>query len=360
MKHACASSVHDLQSRQRSARTLALARGVAFAALCAMVPLSSGAFAQSTPYYDRAIEASGISVVPTATPGLYAIDFKVRVANSSGTTLDMSVDASVSVNGVVVDSSYLSIGGPGTGGITSGGVGTGGSGPYVSGCLSQTCDGCPAQLGAIDPFCASMDTPNSFGLLCRCLYTFPWGTGPGLAFAIQPGDTIQVHLDAAAGAVIDADQLNDTADFQFSGIVQYCTAGTSSNGCVPAISGSGLPSLSASSFMISVANVEGARQGLLFYGISGRAAAPWGPGSTSLLCVKSPTQRMGVQFTGGNSGACNGTLVEDFIGFTSTHPSALGTPLFPGTVVDAQAWYRDPVAVKTTNLSDALEFTLLP
>jgi hypothetical protein len=69
---------------------------------------------------------------------------------------------------------------------------------------------------------------------------------------------------------------------------------------------------------------------------------------------------MGVQSTGGSVGACNGTLVADFIGFSSTHPSALGNPFVPGTVVDVQAWYRDPAAVKTTNLSDALEFTLLP
>ena len=36
--------------------------------------------------------------------------------------------------------------------------------------------------------------------------------------------------------------------------------------------------------------VEGQKQGLLFYGLQGGQAQPWGSG-TSFLCVKSPTQR---------------------------------------------------------------------
>jgi hypothetical protein len=144
-------------------------------------------------------------------------------------------------------------------------------------------------------------------------------------------------------------------------VTTYCTAGTSTNGCVPAISATGTASASSTSgFTISVANVEGQKQGLLFYGVSGQASAPWGVGGTSFLCVKSPTQRMGTQSSGGTTGACDGTIAQDWLAYVAANPSALGAPFSAGAVVNAQAWYRDPPAVKTTNLSDGLEFTLLP
>ena len=156
-------------------------------------------------------------------------------------------------------------------------------------------------------------------------------------------------------------QFINVFDFGSSGPVTYCTAGVSTNGCVPAISGSGTPSVAASSgFTISVANVEGAKLGLLFYGINGRASSNWGSGGTSFLCVKTPTQRMGSANSGGTAGLCDGTISEDWLAYIAAHPGALGAPFSAGAVVNAQGWYRDPPAVKTTNLSDGLEFTLVP
>jgi hypothetical protein len=141
----------------------------------------------------------------------------------------------------------------------------------------------------------------------------------------------------------------------------YCTAGTSTHGCVPSISATGVASVSASSgFVIDIANVEGMKQGLIFYGISGQKSTPWGTGGTSFLCVKAPTQRMPGQGSGGTIGLCDGTLSTDWLDFIATHPTATGNPFSAGVVVDAQGWYRDPPAVKTTNLSDALEFMTVP
>ncbi len=141
----------------------------------------------------------------------------------------------------------------------------------------------------------------------------------------------------------------------------YCTAGTTSNGCVPSISGSGTASASASSgFTISVANVEGQRSGLLFYGINGAVAATWGTGGNSVLCVKNPTQRMGSQSSGGTVGGCDGVLAEDWNAYRFTNSGALGNPYAGGELVWAQAWFRDPPAVKTTNLSNALQFVVCP
>ncbi|MBL8802203.1 MAG: VCBS repeat-containing protein [Planctomycetes bacterium] len=147
-----------------------------------------------------------------------------------------------------------------------------------------------------------------------------------------------------------------------SGGVVYCTAGTTTNGCTPSITGSGLALASATSgFTLTVANVEGQRAGLIYYGLSGRAALPWGSGGTSLICVKVPTQRMTASTSsGGTFGACDGVLSEDWRAFLATHPSASGNPLQAGVQVNAQGWFRDPPAVKSTNLSNALEFVVLP
>jgi hypothetical protein len=144
-------------------------------------------------------------------------------------------------------------------------------------------------------------------------------------------------------------------------ISTYCTAGTSTNGCVPAIGYSGSPSVSASSgFTLTVANVPGQKAGIFFYGINGQVAFPWATGSTSWFCVKSPTQRMSVQASGGTLNSCTGALAEDWLAFVAANPTALGQPFAAGNVVNAQGWYRDPAAPKTTNTTDALEFALVP
>jgi hypothetical protein len=148
-----------------------------------------------------------------------------------------------------------------------------------------------------------------------------------------------------------------------SGPVSFCTSGTSTNGCVPAISANAQPSASlAGNCTISVANVEGQKSGLIFYGIDNTGFAPlaWGTGSTSFLCVKPPTQRMIFQSSGGSIGACDGSLTQDVHAFLGGNPAALGQPFAAGGKMFAQAWYRDPQAVKTTNLSNALELTFLP
>jgi hypothetical protein len=144
--------------------------------------------------------------------------------------------------------------------------------------------------------------------------------------------------------------------------VVYCTAGTTTNGCVPSISGTGTPSATAAAgFTLDVANVEGQKQGLFFYGVSGPTASPWGSGGTSFLCVKSPTQRMGAQDSLGTAGLCDGAYSQDWNTYRfNSSPTAVGQPFAAGNTVWAQAWFRDPPAVKTTNLSDGLEFVLQP
>ncbi|MBM3988059.1 MAG: hypothetical protein FJ294_08915 [Planctomycetes bacterium] len=141
----------------------------------------------------------------------------------------------------------------------------------------------------------------------------------------------------------------------------YCTAGLTSSFCFADLTASGVASASATSgFVLTATQVEGNRLGLIFYGITGRNAAPWSTNNSSFLCVKSPVQRTLAQNSGGSSDTCQGVLTIDWNAFRATRPTALGNPFVSGQLVQAQAWFRDPAAPGTTNLSDGLEFTVRP
>jgi hypothetical protein len=140
----------------------------------------------------------------------------------------------------------------------------------------------------------------------------------------------------------------------------YCTPGTTSGGCLATISGTGTPSTtSGSGYQLVVNNVEGQRSGLIFYGISGQQAVPWGFGGSSFLCVKPPTQRGLTQNSGGTLFVCNGALSMDWNAFVAT-PGVLAFGAPAGTIIQAQGWFRDPPSVKSTSLSNAWEFRVCP
>jgi hypothetical protein len=175
---------------------------------------------------------------------------------------------------------------------------------------------------------------------------------------IQAPGIVRIRLTESNGD--DAWIYDDLTCAQGNPVVTFCTSGTTTNGCVPSIAGTGVPSgSSGSGFTISVSSVEGVKQGLLFYGINNTGFTPvaWGP-STSFLCVKSPTQRSFAQNTGGTVGQCNGSLTLDWNAFVAANPGVLGSPFSPGQHVFAQGWFRDPPSPKTTMLSNALDFTL--
>ena len=143
--------------------------------------------------------------------------------------------------------------------------------------------------------------------------------------------------------------------------VPYCTGGTTTNGCVASINATNNPSLTqAQSCIVNVTNVEGQKSALMFYGIMGAQVVPWGAGNTSLLCVKPPTQRSQGLNTGGTVNTCNGTLAWNWDAFQAANPGAVGNPWTLGEKAWVQAWFRDPTAVKTTNLSNAVELTYQP
>jgi len=145
--------------------------------------------------------------------------------------------------------------------------------------------------------------------------------------------------------------------------VVYCTAGTTSIGCLASITASANPSVSlAHACILTTSNVEGLKSGILFYGINntGFTPLPWALGSTSLLCVKHPTQRTPIQNSGGTFSTCNGSYVLDWNAYQAANPLSLGNPWSVAEKVYVQAWFRDPIAVKATNLSNAVEMSYVP
>ncbi|MBL8802458.1 MAG: immunoglobulin domain-containing protein [Planctomycetes bacterium] len=142
----------------------------------------------------------------------------------------------------------------------------------------------------------------------------------------------------------------------------YCTAGTTTSGCNALLGANTQPNVAHSAGLVLTASgVEGQKQGLVFYGLdnSGFTPAPWGTG-TSWLCVKAPTQRTPNVATGGTAGACDGVITLDWDAYFVANPTALGLPFAAGQNIYAQAWFRDPPAPKTTNLSNAIELTVQP
>ena len=185
---------------------------------------------------------------------------------------------------------------------------------------------------------------------------------PLQSIAIMPGtwtlECYDWYLSSENGTFTSWELRGDLA----SAPTNYCTAGTSGNGCIASITANHQPSVTqATTCSITVTALEGQRFCLVFYGLDNTGFAPssWGAGS-SYLCVKAPTQRTPTQLSGGTLGACDGQLLLDWNAYQGSHPLALGNPWLAGAKVYAQTWYRDPPSPKTTSLSNALEMTYQP
>jgi hypothetical protein len=135
----------------------------------------------------------------------------------------------------------------------------------------------------------------------------------------------------------------------------YCTALTTSGGCLPFVGSVGVPSLSApGSFQVMANALQPGTFGLVFFGTTGASSTPFFGGT---LCVASPLYRLQAANTGG-SAACSGQLVYSLASLLA-HPTG-GPLLTAGTQVHCQAWFRDPPAAQAVGLSDGLRFTVCP
>ena len=162
-----------------------------------------------------------------------------------------------------------------------------------------------------------------------------------------------------AGAPFDDDvAVNAGAAYVFQpAAAAYCTSSVTTNECEPVMSGYGEPSLTrphGEVFCVTASNVEGAKSGMLFWG---RTAPPLGlPWGTGYLCIKSPLRRTPARNSGGDPGTCEGILSLDFNQWLVAHAS--DHFLVSGDTVHMQAWFRDPPALKTTNMSNAISFVV--
>lgn len=147
----------------------------------------------------------------------------------------------------------------------------------------------------------------------------------------------------------------------------YCTPGTSGLGCIPVLSfgGPNPPSAAVHSngFVITADQLDGQKQGIFFYSVSGPKAVPWCGVAGSYLCVRAPIGRMSVGNTGGTPNACDGTLSVDWNAWITNRSGEVGEPWSAGDHVWLQCWYRDAIAPcsnVTSNMSEALHFVLEP
>jgi hypothetical protein len=143
----------------------------------------------------------------------------------------------------------------------------------------------------------------------------------------------------------------------------YCTAKVNSLGCTPSIGFTGFPSAtSGSGFTVRATQIRNNKNGLLFYGVNGRASIPFQGGT---LCVKTQIKRTPSVNSGGTpapANDCSGIFSLDMNAFAvgSLGGSPLAALTVSGTVVDCQWWGRDPgfPAPNNTTLSNGLEYTV--
>lgn len=126
---------------------------------------------------------------------------------------------------------------------------------------------------------------------------------------------------------------------------------TATQGCTSAMSWTGVPSASnAGPFTTTCNGLNQNVNAIQFYGINGPTSTPWS--LQSMLCVKGPLRRLPLGNTGGVS-PCTGSVSNNL------NPIMFSDgPYLSGQKINTQVWQRDPASAKTTQMSQALEFTL--
>ena len=182
--------------------------------------------------------------------------------------------------------------------------------------------------------------------------TVPWdGTDNGLQFF---GGIWNVTTGGQAGSPIDYPYELEGSTGCTGNVSVFCTSKVNSAGCTPSIGSTGSPSASAGSgFVVSTTNDLDNKFGLFFYSKTGANSAPFQGG---FLCGMPPLTRTAVQNSGGTP-PCTGAYSIDFNAYIA---SGKDPALVSGQSAWLQKWSRDPASPSTTNLSDAITFTICP
>jgi hypothetical protein len=198
----------------------------------------------------------------------------------------------------------------------------------------------------------SFESVNSSGALAAVF---------GVARGVSPHGRSIVFSSYATnlGSFLDTNNYVDVfvRDAFPSKIQPYCTAKTSSNGCVASMSAEGVASTSAAApFLVRATHVNNQKPGLIFYGY-GQSSTPFQGGT---MCVALPHTRTLIQYSAGDPDPatnCTGVLTVDFDAVIQSGSDPL---LVPGATVYCQAWYRDPPGPFHSALSNGLRFPVLP
>ncbi|MBI5363818.1 MAG: hypothetical protein HZA53_11615 [Planctomycetes bacterium] len=182
-----------------------------------------------------------------------------------------------------------------------------------------------------------------------------WNVSGG-DFRLRPGSPC---VDAGDPALLDPDlSRSDIGYYAYDGgyapITIYCVGKLNSQGCVPQIAGSGLPSLTnPAPFLITATLVPPGKRGVLFYSHT-QDAQPFEGGT---FCI-GPFRRAGGQTSQG-AGPCGGVFSYNF---NVRVQSGADPTLLPGELVYAQWWHRDPndPAGYQSGLTNALCFGIVP
>ena len=168
--------------------------------------------------------------------------------------------------------------------------------------------------------------------------------------------------DIAGGAAdVNADGIPDSC--QLAPPVAYCGQlfPTVTQGCTSVMTFAGTPSAAGTGvFTTTCSMLNTGVNAIQFYGISGQSSNPWS--AQSNICVSQGVgvglQRLPVSNTGGVN-PCEGQVVTNMNAVMDT-AGTLGYPHAAGNIINTQVWQRDPASAKTTQMSEALEFTLAP
>ena len=162
---------------------------------------------------------------------------------------------------------------------------------------------------------------------------YPHGHGP-------QGDVVRIYNHVRC--VRDADDCDAEV---------YCSAKTTTSGCLPAMEFAGTPSATAANgFTISATQVEEGQFGLFFYSATGAQDVPFLGGR---MCLQPPHLRTLVQNAGSaGSPPCAGILSLDL------NATGISAAIGEGNQGWIQAWFRDPPDADGIGLTDAVQFTV--
>jgi hypothetical protein len=136
-------------------------------------------------------------------------------------------------------------------------------------------------------------------------------------------------------------------------VTSYCTAKTNSLGCVPALSTTGVPSVTGGAFTVDASNVRSDRAGFLVWSLRQNGM----PFQLGHLCVARPFVRTAMQLSGGTPGGvdCSGAYSFQWTtGYLGLHGLAAGES------VACQYYSIDEGAPGGSGLTKGVIFTLAP